>query len=68
MNQIKNKFDSETNKKILRGALISLGGIIATVLLQAIMQMDFGNYTVVVAGVCSILINVIREHSKGSEM
>ena len=65
--QEKNKFDTITNKKIIRGALIAGGGAFATILLQSAMQMDFGTYTVFVTAICSILINVIREFIKGNE-
>ena len=64
--QVKNRFDSATNKKIMTGALIAGGGVFATLMLDAVIQMDFQEWTPVVVGVCSVLINVIREYTKGT--
>ncbi len=65
MEQIKKKFDHETIKKIITGAMIAGGGVALTVILQNISNMDFGDWTPVVVGICSIGINIIREYNKG---
>ena len=63
--QLKNEFDIDTVKKILRGAFIAGGGVFAVYILQAISTLNFGDYTAVVAALCSVLINAIREWNKG---
>ncbi len=50
--------------KVIRGALIAGGGVALTYFLQAISTMDFGTYSAIVAGVCAIIINAIKEGIK----
>ena len=63
--QIKNTFDKITQNKILRGALIAGGGAFVVIMLEAVMQLDFGQWTPIVVAVCSILINAVREFKSG---
>ena len=65
MAQTKNSFDYETIKKIIKGALIAGGGVAVVYILDAIALLDYGQYSVLVAGVCAILINFVREFKKG---
>ncbi|MDA3815650.1 MAG: hypothetical protein PF549_04795 [Patescibacteria group bacterium] len=65
MKQKKNKFDQETLIKILKGAGIAGGGVASVYILEALSVMDFGNSSVLVAGLCAILINAIKEYMKG---
>lgn len=58
-------FDSETIKKIARGALIAGGGAIAVYVLTYISGLDFGASTPIVVAVCSMLLNAVREFVKG---
>ena len=64
MSQIKNSFDKETIVKIFKGAGIAGGGVFIVYVLQAISIMDFGNSSVLVAGLCSVIINAIKEYRK----
>ena len=66
MKQRKNTFDYVTLKKTLKGALIAGGGVCATYILQEASSADFGAYSALVAGVCSILINLIKEYHSGN--
>lgn len=50
--------------KTLRGALIAGSGVAVTHILQALMQMDFGGYTAMIAGVAAVLVNAVREALK----
>lgn len=58
-------FDSITQSKIIKGALIAMGGALCTYLLEIIPGIDFGSLTPVVVGMSSILINAVREWIKG---
>lgn len=61
---MKYKLDKENGKKILKGAGIAMGGALAVYLLEVAPEVDFGNYTPVVVGIASILINAAREYLK----
>lgn len=63
--QIKNCFDNETNKKIMKGAAIAIGGAFLTYLAEHLTEFDFGQLTPLIVAVASILINSIREYMKG---
>ncbi len=63
--QKKNSLDKETFIHIVKGGLIAGGGVALTYILQAISMMEFGEWTAIVVGICSILINAIREFIKG---
>jgi len=63
--QIKNKFDIESLIKILKGAGIAGGAVAIIYILEAIPNLDFGAYSVLVVGICSVLINAVREYLKG---
>jgi len=65
MEQIKNQFDTETLKKVGKGALIAGGGAIAIYLLTWLTSLDLGSFTPIAVAVASILINAIKEHKKG---
>lgn len=53
--------------KTLKGALIAGGGVALTYFLQSVGSMDFGQYSAIVAGISSILINAVREWAKSYE-
>ena len=63
--QTKNKLDKESLVKIGKGALIAGGGAFLVYLLQAITQMDFGQFTLMIGAIAGILINSIKEFMKG---
>ena len=46
--------------KVVKGALIAGAGVAFTFFLQAVGAMDFGPYSVMVAGLASILANLIK--------
>lgn len=54
-------------QKIGKGALIAVGGALATYLVQMIGQVDFGEYTPVIVAVGSILINAITKYLSGDK-
>jgi hypothetical protein len=56
-NSKKYSFNKEDGQKILKGAGIALGGALLTYLLTIVGDVDFGQYTPMVVGVLSILIN-----------
>ncbi len=58
-------FDKVTIGKIIRGTLIAGGGAALTYLLQALMTVDFGQYTPVVVMLLSVALNAVREFIKG---
>lgn len=66
MSQVKNKLDNTTLIKILKGAGIAGGAVAIIYILEAISGLNFGNYTALVVGICSILINFVREWRKGA--
>lgn len=47
----------EDGLKILKGAGIALGGALLTYLAEVLPHVDFGDYTLVIAPIISILIN-----------
>jgi hypothetical protein len=63
--QIAYSFDSESLKKIGKGALIAAGGALCTYLLENLSQVNFGAYTPILVAVFSILINSVKEHING---
>jgi len=63
--QISNRLDSESVVKILKGGLIAGGGVLAVYLLEGIAGLDFGSWSVMVAGLCSVLINTIKSYKQG---
>lgn len=65
MSQIKNKFDYESLIKILKGAGIAGGAVAIIYILEAIPNLDFGQWQAIVVGICAVLINAIREYRKG---
>lgn len=67
-NQIRNQFDEETIKKIIRGAVIAGTGAAALFILQAIGQMEFSNVALAgfVAWAVPFFTNLIREYRKGN--
>ncbi|MHA1482293.1 MAG: hypothetical protein ACTSQA_02505 [Candidatus Heimdallarchaeaceae archaeon] len=60
-----NSFDKESIIKILRGGLIAGGGVLAVYILEEIAGLDFGTWSVMVAGLCSVLINTIKSYKQG---
>ncbi len=65
--QIKYTFDTETLTKIWKGALIALGGVAGTYILEYAMKTDFGKWTPLVVAGIAIVINVAREFTKGEK-
>ena len=65
MTQIKNRFDKASLVKVLKGAGIAGGAVAITYVLESFVQMDFGQLTALVVGLCSILINTVRNWKKG---
>jgi len=63
--QICNRFDKESVIKILKGGLIAGGGVLAVYILEGIAGLDFGQWSVMVAGICSVLINTIKSYKQG---
>lgn len=49
--------NKEDGLKIAKGAGIAIGGALLTYLLEVLPSIDFGNYTLILAPVLSILIN-----------
>jgi len=66
--QTKNKFDKESMIKILKGAGIAGGGVALVYILQGLAITDFGECSAVVAGICAILINAVKEYLKGEDL
>ena len=64
-NQVKNAFDSETIRKIIRGAMIAGGGALVVYILTAVSVLDFGTMTPLITALCAIGINAVREWMKG---
>jgi hypothetical protein len=54
-------FNSEDVISILKGAAIAGGGAFATYLLEALMKLDFGEYTPLIVAMISVLINAVRK-------
>lgn len=65
MSQIKNALDKESLIKILKGACIAGGAVTVTYILEGLIQLDFGQYTILVVGILSVLINFVKEWRKG---
>ena len=63
--QIANKFDSQTIVKILKGGLIAGGGVLAVYVLESIGGLDFGQWSVMISGLCAVLINTIKSYKQG---
>ena len=63
--QVKNKLGKESLSKILKGASIAGGAVAIIYILEAIPTLDFGAYSALVVGICSVLINAVREIRKG---
>lgn len=63
--QIKNKLDKVTLRKIFKGALIAGGGAVAIYILEMIPSIDFGGATAAVTGIAAIVLNIVREYRKG---
>jgi hypothetical protein len=55
------KLNKEDWKKIGIGALVAIGGVLATYLETLIPSIDFGNYTTLVVAINGIVINIIRK-------
>lgn len=53
--------NKEDLKKILYGFLIALGGAGATYVTDFITNTDFGEYSVLVAAIWSLIINLVRK-------
>ena len=63
--QKKFSFDSETIKKIKRGALIAGAGALLTFLEETVPGIDFGEWSLLATALNSFLINLIKEFIQG---
>ena len=63
--QVKNSFDYQTLQKIGRGAVIAGGSAMAIYFLQWITTVDLGVYTPMAVAIAGIIINAIKEYTKG---
>lgn len=59
------RLNKEDSLKILKGAGIALAGALLTYLAEILPKVDFGNYTLIVAPIISILINAGLKFFKG---
>lgn len=57
--------NKEDGVKILKGAGYAIGGALVTYLLSVLPNIDFGQYTLVVVPVCSILLNMGVKYFRG---
>ena len=65
MKSKKYKLNLEDAKKIGKGALIAVGGAVLTFALGIITQVDFGQYSLVVVSISTILINAGLKYCNG---
>ena len=66
MAQVKKQFDQETLVKIGKGALIAATGAAALYILSALGTIDFGSaITPIVAVIIPVLVNAVKEWTKG---
>jgi len=65
MEQKRFSFDTCTIIKILKGAAIAGSAVVLTYLAENIGQLSFGQYTGIVVGILSILINALKEWVRG---
>ena len=63
MEQVKFSFDEVTIRKIVVGALIAGAGAVLTYVSQLVI--DFGVFTPFATAIMAILLNSLREYSKG---
>jgi hypothetical protein len=63
--QKRNQLDKETGIKIIKGAGIAGGAVALLYVLEALVALDFGQYTPIVVGVLSVLINAVKEFISG---
>jgi len=66
--QVKNKLDKVSIKKIAKGAGIAGSAVIIIYVLEALTALNFGQYTALIVGVCSILLNAIKEWRKETKV
>ena len=66
MQSQKYQLNKEDSIKILRGAGYAVGGALCTYLLSVIPSIDFGQYTLLVASMCSILLNAGVKYFSGT--
>lgn len=67
MEQVKNSFDKATLIKIAKGAGIAVGGAFLTYLAENLTELNFGDYTIIVVALASILINAGKEYLSGKK-
>ena len=64
--QVKNSFDRETVRKIIRGGIITATGAFGIYVLGILGQLNYGSvWTPIVAMIIPILVNAIREFKRG---
>ena len=67
MTQIRNSFDKESLIKILKGGFIAGGGVLVVYILEGIGGLDFGQWSLMVSGICAVLINTIKSYKQGEK-
>lgn len=63
----KYNLNKEDGIKIAKGAGIAVSAALLTYLSQVVTQIDFGEYTAIVVGIASILINAGRKLIENKE-
>ena len=63
--QKRNKFDTESLIKISKGAGIAGGAVAILYVFEWLITCDFGQWTALIVGILSVVINVVREWRKG---
>ena len=66
--QKRNSLDNSTLIKIVKGAGIAGGAVAVLYILEALTAIDFGQYTALIVGVLSVIINAIKEYRKGKKV
>ncbi|MEI7758463.1 MAG: hypothetical protein WCI80_05430 [Bacteroidota bacterium] len=57
--------NKEDGLKILRGTVYAVGGALVTYLLSILPNIDFGQYTLVIVPIVSVLLNAGVKYFKG---
>jgi hypothetical protein len=57
----KYQLNTKDMKSVATGAYIAVGGALVTYIAEAIMTIDFGEYTPIVVAISSVVINAARK-------
>jgi len=66
MQSTKYSLNKEDGIKILKGAGYAVGGVLVTYLLSILPNIDFGEYTLVIVPIASVLLNAGIKYFKGN--